>query len=1127
MRSLLLKSLFFILVLVPALLHAQSTKISLNMVNVPLNDVLNEIEKKSEYTFLVNQEVVDVTRKVDAVFTNTSIKEILDQLFNGVKVKYVTSGRQIIITPANSKGQDSQPKKVTGKVTDEKTGETLIGVTVQVKGTTSGTTTSIDGTFSLELPSADVILVFSYVGYEPKEMSARDAHILNVAMHQIATQLESVVVTALGIKREEKALGYAVQKVDGKSLQTVRPVDVGTSLTGKVAGLSVFNSTEFGVAPEIELRGENPILVIDGVPYGNMTLRDVPSDDIESLSILKGATASALYGSRGGGGAILITTKKGSAFQGLTVTINSSTMFASGYLALPESQSTYGRAVSSKTVNGVTTLTAVTNGDGAWGPPLEGQEVVQWDPISKTMKAMPYLPVGKDNFKNFLEPGYILNNNINIVQQGEFGSFRASATWVKNKGQYPNSMFDKFTYSIGGDMKLKKFALSSSISYNKQSSPNLGFSGYVGYDPMYSLLIWSSPDWNMLDYKDYWIVPDVSQNTSYTDTNNNPWFDRFERIHSLNKDIFNGTLSMSYDIKSWLKATIRSGFDTYSNRQVIRIAKSSLVSAGSATVLDFGDQVWGESRLGSYNLGLGRGYSFNNDFLLSGNHTIDKFTIDGFVGGTINIKQDEGTDSRTLGGLSIPGFYSLEASVLPKYVSSSIYKEQVNSLYGRLAFSWKRMAYIDGTLRNDWSSTLPENTRSYLYPALSGSFVVSELLPNVKWLSLWKFRGSWTVSKKAAPVYEINKVFTLTNPAWGNLSSAAVPTTIRGTDLYPEAKATWEVGTAANFLKNRASVDIAYYQIRMYDFIIQADISPASGYYKNLINSDEEHTRKGIEITANGTPVQSADWQWDISLNWSKYATYFTKLDPVFFDDYPWVKVGERVDYFTLYDFQRDPEGNLINQNGLPLFNPKASKYGNSAPDWIWGANTTVHYKNLSFTVTVDGRVGGLAQTTTEMYMWRAGSHPKSVTPERYLDATIPGSKNYIGPGVKVVSGTAIYDTYGNITSDTRVYAPNDVPVTYESYINDVHSGTAWGGSPSPLETYSTTFIKVREISLTYDLPKNLRDKFKSKGVSASLVGQNMFLWAKQFKYSDPDGGYENFSDPSIRYMGFNLKFNF
>ncbi len=1121
MRLLLLAFLFILLILMPGRLNAQTTKITLNLVNVPLNDVLNEIEKKSDYTFLVNQEVVDVTRRVDAVFVNKSIKDILDQIFKGEKVKYTISDRQIIISPVKSKGGTFQPQKISGKVTDERTGETMVGVTIQVKGTTSGTTTSVDGTFTIELQVADAVLVFSYLGYDSKEVAATEVYIMNVSMLQIATQLESVVVTALGIKREEKALGYAVQKVDGKGLQTVRPVDVGTSLTGKVAGLSVLNSTEFAAAPEIFIRGESPILVIDGVPFGNMTLRDIPSDDIESLSILKGATASALYGSRGGSGAIMVTTKKGSANKGLSVTINSSTMFAAGYLAIPESQSTYGRAVNTAT------NTAVSNGDGAWGPPLEGQEIRQWDPITKTMKAMPYLAIGKDNFKNFLEPGYALNNNINIIQQGEFGSFRASATWVKNKGQYPNSMFDKFTYSIGGDMKVRKFSLSSSISYNKQSSPNIGFGGYTGYDPMYSMLIWSSPDWNMLDYKDYWVVPNETQNNSYTDTNNNPYFDRNERIHSLNKDIFNGSLSMSYDLTTWLKATIRSGFDTYSNRQVIRISKGSLISAGTATVIDNGGQVWGESKLGSYNLGLGRGYSFNNDFILTGAKTFGKFTVDAFAGGTIYTRQDEGTDSRTQGGLSIPGFYSLKASVLPAYVVSSLYKQQTNSLFGQVALSWNKLIYVDGTYRRDWCSTLSETNRAFDYPSVAASFIASELLPKTKWLSLWKLRASWTTARNVPGIYEINQVYSITNNAWGNISSATLPGTIRADNLFADGTSTWEVGTAVNLYKNRVSLDVSYYNKRFYDQLVEAPITPATGYYDNFINSDEEITRKGIEVSINGTPVQSNDWGWNVSVNWSKYARYWTKLDAQFYEDKPWIKVGERYDAFTLYDFQRDPEGNLINQNGLPLYSAYASKFGNSDPDWIWGVNNTLRYKSWTFNVSVDGRVGGIAQTTTEMYMWRAGSHPNSVTPERYLDATVANSKNYTGSGVKVISGTATYDTYGNITGDTRVYAPNDVAVTYESYINTVHSGTAWGGSPSPLEAYSTTFFKIREISLTYDLPKKLCARLKSQGVSVSAIGQNMFLWAKQFKYSDPDGGYENFSDPSIRYVGFNIKFVF
>lgn len=1121
MRKILLFSILFTLFSLPVLLLAQSTKVSMNLKGATVNDVLNEIETKSDYTFLVNQKLVDLNRKVDAIYTNTAISDILAQLFKNEPISIVVSDKQIILSPVKSEAKVNQTKRVTGKVSDSKTNEPLPGVTVLVKGTSTGTVTNIDGNYTVEVSSPPAVLVFSYIGYATQEIVAGDVSVLNVSMVETSKELEGVVVTALGIKREEKALGYAVQKVDGKGLQTVRTVDVGTSLTGKVAGMSVLNSSDFGTEPEILVRGEQPLLVIDGVAYGNMSLRDVPPDDIESLNVLKGATASALYGARGRDGVIMLTTKKGSGIKGINIALNSGTMFAAGYLAIPESQSTYGREVNTGT------NTAVTNGDGAWGPPLEGQEVIQWDPVKMDWQPMPYIARGADNFKNFLEPGYVLNNNLSITQQGDLGSFRASANWVKNKGQYPNSMFDKYTYSIGGDIRLKKLTFSSSLSYNKHFSPNIGFNGYTSYDPMYSLLIWSSPDWDVLQYQNYWIIPDEQQNTSYTDTNNNPYFERNERTHSIDKDIFNGSLSVMYDIASWLKATLRSGFDTYSNRQIVKIPKSSLVSAGSATVIANGDQIWGESRLGSYNIGLGRGYSFNNDFILSANHTIEKFNMEGFVGGSIYYAQDEGTDSRTLGGLSIPGFYSLKASNQDPYVDSKFYRQQVNSLYGRLAFSWKSMVYTEGTLRNDWSSTLSSTTRSYLYPSISGSFIASELLPEIKWLSLWKLRGSWTVAKRPALVYENNQVYDLTNNIWGNWTGASVPSSIYNRTIFPETAETWEIGTAVVLYNNRISADIAYYNKRNYDFIANADISPASGYYSSFVNTAEEVTRKGIEITLNGSPVKTKDWEWNISVNWSKYARYWTAIDSEYTEDVPWKKVGERYDAYVLKNFLYDPDGNLIHTNGLPQYSAYYSKYGNYDPDWIWGFNSSLKHHNWSFAISFDGRVGGMAQTTTEMYMWRSGSHPESVTPERYLDATNPGSKNYIADGVKVISGSATYDTYGNIVSDTRVYAPNDVPVTYKSYIEAAHSGTAWGGTPSPLEAYVTTFFKIREIAITYDLPKELCAKILSQGISVSAIGQNVFLWAKQFKYSDPDGGYENFSDPSIRYIGFNLKLNY
>ncbi len=227
------------------------------------------------------------------------------------------------------------------------------------------------------------------------------------------------------------------------------------------------------------------------------------------------------------------------------------------------------------------------------------------------------------------------------------------------------------------------------------------------------------------------------------------------------------------------------------------------------------------------------------------------------------------------------------------------------------------------------------------------------------------------------------------------------------------------------------------------------------------MNIDEEWARKGVEIEANVTPVKTENWQWDMAVNWSSCATYYLKLDSLYSADKPWVQVGARTDHYVLRDYQKDPEGNIIHNNGLPLYSGYDSKFGNYDPKWIWGLSNRVRYRNWALTVSADGRVGGIAQTTTEMYMWRAGSHPNSVVPERYLDATQPGTKNYIGDGVKVVEGSVTYDTYGNITSDTRVFAPNDIPVTYKTYTEALHKGTAWGGSPSTLDAYKTTFFKI------------------------------------------------------------------
>ncbi|MDD3357161.1 MAG: TonB-dependent receptor plug domain-containing protein, partial [Dysgonamonadaceae bacterium] len=569
------------------------SQITVNIQNKPLRQTLKEIEKVSDFRFFYNESLPILNNSSSLNVENANIDDVMQQLLANRNVRYEKNNNIIALVEVENNAAQTlaSQQKVTikGRVVDAE-GVPIIGANIVEMGPVSnGTITDNDGNFTLNVLRNATIKI-SYIGYKDIVINTADRTSFNIVMEEDTQTLSELVVTALGIKREEKALRYSVQTVEGAGLQTVKGVDIGTSLTGKVAGLLVKNSTEFTADPSIQIRGENPLLVIDGVPYANMTLRDIPSDDIENISVLKGATASALYGYRGASGAIMITTQKGLAKKGLSISVNSGTMVAAGHLAIPEMQSSFGRVVK-KNADG--NLEYVRSGDGSWGLPLDGREVIQWNPISKTMEPMPYLPIGKDNFNNFLEQGYILNNNINLVQQGEFGSFRTSATWVNNKGQYPNSIYDKITFSLGGDMKIDKFELSASMAYNKQKSPNVGFNGYRGYDPMYNLLVWSAPDYDVRDYKDYWLIENEVQNSSYTAGNNNPYFDRKERTHSIDRDIFNGSVSADYNFTSWLKGTVRTGFDIYSDRQDITISKGSFQGAGTAQVLKGGSEVWG------------------------------------------------------------------------------------------------------------------------------------------------------------------------------------------------------------------------------------------------------------------------------------------------------------------------------------------------------------------------------------------------------------------------------------------------------------------------------------------------------------------------------------------------------
>ncbi|MCA1758439.1 MAG: carboxypeptidase-like regulatory domain-containing protein, partial [Bacteroidales bacterium] len=605
--------------------YSQSTKLTLKYSDIELERVLKEIENKSEFFFLYNKDLIDVEQKVEVNLEEKNITEILDVLLNGKDIQYYVFDRQIVLSnqfvDAAITGQADnlqQQASVSGKVIDY-SGLPLPGVTVVIKGTTQGTVTNADGNYSLSNVPENATLVFSFVGMQTQEILVESSTV-NVTMLEETIGIDEVVVTALGIKREQKALGYSVQTIGGESLRKVSGVDVGTSLTGKVAGVLVQNPTDFNVEPTFTIRGEsNPLIVIDNVAYSNKKLNDIAAEDIESMTVLKGATASALYGFRGERGAILITTKSGSTSKtGVTVDLTTNTMFNSGFLAIPEKQSVYGRG---------TAYIYDLNSDQSWGTFMDGTIQRQWDPIAKEFREFEYLPVGKDNFQNFLEPGYITNNNASVAFNGKQVALRTSLNWTQNKGQYPNSMLNKYSYTIGGDINLDKFTLSSNMSYTKRESPNMGSNGYTSYDPMYTLLIWSSADFNVLDYKDnYWIKPGELQNNHfgydyenerYSGKNqNNPYFDRWERTNETSRDIFNADINMGYEITDWLTATVRSGLDFYIDRGQLRISRGSYTSSGN-TGIPGNPYTWNGTRTGAYLTGKTQGFSINNDLLLT------------------------------------------------------------------------------------------------------------------------------------------------------------------------------------------------------------------------------------------------------------------------------------------------------------------------------------------------------------------------------------------------------------------------------------------------------------------------------------------------------------------------------
>lgn len=1101
--------------------YSQNTTLSVQANNQTVQSVLDQIEEQSEFHFFYNTKQINTKQIVSISESDKSVFEVLDRLFSNTNVSYEVLDKNIILSTTkkrrNSEAGENYTaaaqqngKRVTGVVLDPY-GDPVIGANIVEKGTTNGVVTGINGDFSIMVAN-NATLQISYIGYTTKEVSVTTGSSFNVTLEEDTRVISEVVVTALGIKREEKALGYSVQRVSGDETTIAKGTNVATSLTGKVAGLNIMNSPDFNQEPALELRGVKPIIVIDGVHSENVGLRELAADDIESMEILKGGTASALYGESGKNGAIMITTKRASK-DGVIISVNSNTMVHAGFLRLPNVQSSYSSGMKG-------TYMAY---DECWGDKMDiGRTAVQYDPLTNEWYEQPLVSKGKNNLKNFMQNSFVTNNNVNVAYKGKLGSFRSSLNHVYHKGVWPNNKENRFTYTMSGEAKLAdNLTIDASMSYSKRLAPqNLGGGDYGWRSYIYQMGVWTGADYDIRDFRDYWKhgKENEEQNWHYDIWYNNPWFMAYETLQSYEHDRFFGQFNTNWTVTSWFRTILRVGYDSMNSREenIYPISHRSY-------------------KTGEFDMRDSRGYSVKTDLIGLFDYKIGDFSIDGLIGGSLNYRKSDYHRTYTMGGLAIPGFYSLSSGKEGVTATTQHRAYQTNSIYGKIGFGWRSMLFVEATGRNDWSSTLSEDERSYFYPSVGASFIPSELIQLPEWFNYWKLRGSWATSKKTPDYNVINPTYKIDKNIWDGANGASHQESIRPSTLKPESQIDWEVGTEVYFLKNQLRLDVAYYERLTNDRLAKTEIPRASGFKEVYVNMDETRQQRGLEITLSGDPIKTKDFQWTASVNWSKTKLYYKKIDPEYSQDYLWVHNGAPVNYYVYKDWERDPEGNMVFTNGFPTLSNYNTTKGLKDPDFFWGFTNHFRYKDWRLSISFDGRVGGYAWDQTSQAMWHSGSHIDSDTHWRYQEVVEGVEKPYVAQGVKVVSGSVTYDSYGRILEDTRQFAPNDVAVSYNDYMKRYN--TAPSGSGRDQWVNEMTFFKLREISIGYTIPKHIVSKLKLNDAEVSLTGQNLLLWSKHFKQSDPDGMKYNSSGnkvesiglltPAARQIGLNIKFSF
>jgi TonB-linked SusC/RagA family outer membrane protein len=1019
----------------------------------------------------------------------------------------------------------AQNASVKGIVHDEHS--PLFGASVLVKGTTFGITTDAEGKFSLPISfSGKQFLVISYTGYKSKEIAISSTNgefiVGDVYLEPISESLNEVVVTALGIKREKKRLGFSVQEVQG-DLTKARNVNALNSLSGKVSGLIIANSSEFFSSPRVALRGKNTLIVVDGVPLGTSSWNISP-DDIETMTVLKGANAGALYGADGANGAIQITTKRGTKdARGFVIELNHNSMIQAGFNAIPKVQHSYGPGsygnYSFKDGKGG----GINDADyDQWGPKFEGQLIAQYDsPLDTNGNPIPtpWTNRGKRNFENFIENGLLETTNLALASKFENGSIRFSTSHVYQKGINPNTKLNIVNYNLSGTYDFdKKTSVNASANFNFQTSPNNPNVSYGPNSYIYNMLIWGGSDYDVRDLRDYWQKGKEGiqqKNFEYT-RYNNPYFMAYEWLKGYYRNDFSGQLNLTHKFTKDFNVLVRSNLATNNLFQDEKFPYSATTYGREKGQGDYKENY-------DYNM---NSYS---DLMFNYKKKINDFEVSTLVGTNLKIVKTRSSQAKT-DYLIVPGLYTLSNSQTPVQPISNRTHYETYGLYGSADLSYKNFMYLGLTGRWEKDSRLPQANNAFFYPSASLSTVLSSLFTMPEMINFFKLRASWAkVGTSLTDIYSNLDTYSLGTPytiGGTSYNPVSVNSILSNPDLKPAFNSSTEFGFDADMFDNKFGFNVTYFINKNGPRIFNLNYSEASGYNGKKENGITTRT-KGLEVALNSTFIKTKDFKWNMGINWSAYKEY---LDEVYTNKTTGevitndgrIKVGERVDAFYVNDFMRSSSGQIIvGNNGKPVLDSYVTKLGYKNPDWVAGITNNFDYKNFTLSVAFDGRVGGKIENYVNRKLWQAGRHPDSDAPERAND--VKGIKSYVADGVIVTGGEFVRDGQGNVIKDTRTYAANTTKVYYQDYAKSYYGTQVYN-------IIDKTFAKLREVSLTYKMPSSaLKNTFINE-MSMSLIGRDLFYFSKN-KNIDLDQFVDEASSPlqtpTVKSFGVNINVKF